>query len=163
MGTVDIPSQVRIEEGNGYVRVAISGNLTQDTDLGAISSIKAPRVLVDIAQLHRFNSRGVVLWMEMIEQLCKNSDLVEIWNAGHAFVQQFSMISRFAATAHIESVKATFVCDKCGATDELMLERKRDYPTGRPEPRMIPVCTRCGAEMVPDDQVFELDLSPRKS
>jgi hypothetical protein len=158
MGTFDLPAVVGIEQGEGPARVSISGNLGDQSDLSAIAALKASHVIVDLTNLLRINSRGVVLWLEMIESLCANVKRVEIHNASHAFVNQYMMVSGFAGTARIESVQATFLCKECGDTAVIILERNIDFPHGTVEPQHIPECGRCHRMMAPDDPIFDIEL-----
>lgn len=159
MGTVDLPAFIDVEKADGFVRVTIGGNITDRADLSEAAAVQAPKVVLDLENLHRINSRGVILWMDMIDSICKKSGRVEIQNASHGFMLQYSMIRRFSGTARIESVMATFQCEDCQDTKTIALHRAQDFPDGRVRPKVLPRCKRCKSEMVPDDPIFDVDLS----
>ena len=159
MGPTDHPEQVEITTERGVVWVKIRGNLVGESELSSVAEIRAERVVLDLDSLIRMTSRGIVIWMRMIEELCSNVPTVEIKNAPHGFIQHYVMIEGFAATARIESIRATFACDRCDRQQKVTLERSSDFPDGRVHPKRTPWCDACQEPMVPDDILFEHEVS----
>src|SRR5262245_54459979 len=104
MRTIDSPEKVDIAIDGEVVKIAICGNITDESDLTAAAKIRARRVIIDLGRFGRMTSCGVVLWIEMIDELCANAEVVRIENAPHGFLQQYAMIAGLAASARIESI-----------------------------------------------------------
>jgi ABC-type transporter Mla MlaB component len=149
---------VEIVPNASTVQVRFHGHITVESDLSEVRNIEAEAVVLDLADLGRLTSQGVILWMEMMEALAKNVGAVQIRNATHGFLQQYSMIEGFAAGARIESVRATYACEACEAHAAVLFERSRDFPDGHLRPPDGPMCQRCQQPMVADDLLFELGI-----
>jgi hypothetical protein len=158
MATTDLPASIEIDNGGDAVRVTIRGNVTDQSDLSRLAVVRAPRVILDVAQLNRFNSGGIVVWMEAIRALCSASRRVVIENATYAFMQPYAMIRGFAAEAQIESVLATYHCDRCDEPRIVTLDRAAHFPNGKLPLAHNPECSTCGGLMPPDDPMFEMSL-----
>jgi hypothetical protein len=159
MGTMDLPETIEITRDGDVVHVQLGGNLTDASDLSDIAKLEAKHVILDLAALGRMTSQGVRRWMEMLEALCTRIDSVHIRNATHGFVQPYAMIQGFAASARVDSICATYACERCGAQETVVLERERDFPQGSLQPAITPSCARCKTPMVGDDLLFEMELS----
>ena len=159
MGTMDLPEVVEISMEGDVAHVKLGGNITDHSDLSSVASIRARSAVLDLEELGRMTSRGVRHWMDMIEELCRNVDVVQIENAPHGFLIQYSMIQGMTAKARIESILATYACDRCAVLRTVSLHRANDFPNGRLEPKRSPTCDRCRDKMVPDDLLFELDIA----
>jgi hypothetical protein len=158
MTTRDLPTTLQIRNEPDVVAVTIAGNITDHSDLSALAGVNAPKVVIDLEKLHRFNSGGIVIWMRALQGLCSNAKSVEIRNAPHGFTHPYSMIRGFAASARIESVQVVYRCDRCDSTKPFTLERSEHFPDGRLVTAFTPDCPRCQMPMTPDDPLFDSKL-----
>jgi len=159
MGTMDLPEQVDVSIDGDSVRVDLGGNITDTSDLTNLTTIQAAKVVIDLENFGRMTSRGVTIWMEMIEELCRHVPEVRIENAPHGFLTQYAMIHGLIAKARIDSIRAGFACDRCGAEKTVSFFRATDFPDGQLDPtKDAPPCDRCKITMVADDLIFEMDV-----
>jgi hypothetical protein len=159
MLTSDLPATVHVQREADCVVVTIGGNITDQADLEELAKLTAPRVVVDLENLIRFNSAGIVVWMKAIQSLCSASTTVEIHNAPHSFMHPYSMIRGFAATARIQSIVATYYCDRCDEPRLIKLNRRQHFPDGHLSLAYNPECKECSGLMAPDDPIFDMKIA----
>jgi hypothetical protein len=107
-------------------------------------------VEVDLSEVERINSDGVLVWMAFLRALPAGVQLTLV-RCSVAFVEQLNLMVGLSRGQQVRSVLAPYLCEACGAVreDELpvsTLLSEKALPAPAP-------CARCGGRM-------ELDALP---
>lgn len=105
------------------------------------------KLVLDLAGIERINSLGVRQWIEFIERCRERYDSLRLQRCSVVFVSQVNTVSGFAHSREITSVYAPFVCETCGAEQEVLVDVTRSMLVELPEL----VCSHDGEAMVFDD------------
>lgn len=139
--------QYRVEERDGVTWVALSGNLTENADFGALTKLRGPLVF-DLADIGRINSLGARHWIYFVRS-CETAGVeLTLERCAPVFVSQISMISNFVGSrAHVKSMYAPYVCGSCNHEHLELIEIL---------PSMVEVqstfaCPKCGDTMELDE------------
>jgi serine/threonine protein kinase/class 3 adenylate cyclase len=153
----------RTRHGSAW-RVALSGSISESSDLGAALAGLGGAVVIDLGGLHRITSFGVRKWRAAIGAM--NADYLCFLNARPAIVSQFNMITGFGGKGELVSLYLPYLCTRCGKDQEQHVDLRRDFEaleSGDPAPIR---CT-CGGEAqldeIPDSYFQYIRGTPRPS
>lgn len=131
------------------MRVALRGEIDENTDFSALVRALRGEVELDLAGITRINSCGVREWVNFMRRLEAVSAL---WFArcSPVVVRQLNTIYNFRGAARVRSFLAPYVCESCHLDEHKLLE-VAEYFAHRPlhVPRFL--CQRCGGPMVFDE------------
>lgn len=132
---------------DGWVRVALSGSITESAQLQAIAGVAGSGPLrLDVGDVEQVNSCGVREWIHFVQQLADRATPLELVSCPPVFVRQLNMISNFGGNARVRSVLLPYWCRSCGHEDLV----EHDPFSGAPLPETRP-CSACGATAEFDD------------
>jgi ABC-type transporter Mla MlaB component len=130
-------------------RVALSGEITEDSDFGALlSQLSTPAVIVDLADVKRINSCGVREWINFVNALSASSHSLALERCSVAIVNQLNMISNFRGNGRVLSVLAPYFCPRCDKERSRLIDLTAGSATNIED--SIP-CPTCGSAMEFDD------------
>ncbi len=127
----------------------LSGTINESFEGRKILSAVRGDVVFDMGEVNRITSYGVREWMGMLRQL--HGRYVGFIHCKPAIVAQFNMITGFGCGGQLISLYAPYVCARCGAESELLIDLRRD--AGMIENFALPErrCEACGGESEFDD------------
>jgi anti-anti-sigma regulatory factor len=136
--------------GGGRQLIALSGVIDENAHFDDVVAVLAAGATIDLAGVSRINSTGVREWMSFIAKATAGSRDIVLRRCSVPFVNQISMIAGFTGTARIESVMAPYLCAKCDAVAERLIDvvGTANLRAALEAPL---ACTRCGATMEFDD------------
>jgi ABC-type transporter Mla MlaB component len=133
-------------EGDKLV-VVMSGSLDEKALLDELVQEIDQPVCLDLADLRRINSHGVLLWSQFLQRIAATG-AIELRRCSPAFVSRLNVIAGFQGPAKVVSVNMPFICVTCEAerTVEMSIE---DAALDAELPQMT--CERCAARMTFDE------------
>lgn len=137
-----------IKERPGLTTVEFVGEIDENADFIELRRRLRGTVAFQLAEVRRINSCGVREWVNFVRDLPHVTDL-SFSHCSPAIVTQLNMIYNFRGNARIRSFYAPYVCERCGAEEEKLV----DVPTQAGARQEIPsfACSSCGATMEFDD------------
>lgn len=141
----------RIDALPDGVRVAFSGEIDENADFGDLVDRLHGALIFDLASVRRINSCGVREWVSFLRELtvAGKADLTFV-ACSPAIVTQMNMIYNFRGPARVRSFLAPYVCTRCDAEEEKLLEVAECFPGRRRQPPAFS-CPRCDGPMELDD------------
>lgn len=104
----------KIQPRGPEVHVAMAGRITEETSLTPLATaINAPRVVLDLADVHRINSSGCKEWLVMIQALQRRGVEIVLERCSVAMTQQLMMVLGFDGNGTVRSVFAPYRCARC--------------------------------------------------
>ncbi len=140
----------RIKADPAGTTVELTGDVDEHTSLAPLAAKLSGQVVLDLAGVRRINSQGVRVWIDFLHALQPGTKLV-FRRCSHPVITQINMIANFRGGAVVESFFAPYVCDKCGAEADHLI----DVVEQRARRGAFPVVTStaCGGAMTFDDVV----------
>jgi hypothetical protein len=140
---------VRFEYDEGQARLFIRGKITGEADLRPVAERLRGPVEVDLSEVYRLNSEGVLVWLAFLRALPEGVRLT-LSRCSVAFVEQMNLLVGLARGQEVRSVLAPYLCEGCGAVreDEVPVSALLTGALPTPAP-----CPKCGGRM-------ELDVLP---
>src|SRR6478672_10370794 len=99
-----------IEEANGSSHIALTGELTENANLGSLLEKLKGSTVFDLSGIRRINSPGVREWINFVNAL-KIPFVLQ--RCSIPFVNQLNMISNFRGQGEVRSVFAPYYCGSC--------------------------------------------------
>jgi anti-anti-sigma regulatory factor len=141
----------RVEALADGLRVIFAGEIDENADFGALVVRPKGPLIFDLSAVRRINSCGVREWVSFLRALAAAgvTDLTFV-ACSPAIVTQLNMIYNFRGAAKVRSFLAPYVCPRCDADEEKLLEVAVCFPGRR---RQVPAfaCARCAAAMELDE------------
>jgi anti-anti-sigma regulatory factor len=129
----------RVAEKPDEVQIAIAGKIDESTVMRPPDA-RGRRVIVDASGVERINSLGVRAWIELMDELSRQTYDIVLVKLPAVLVTQASMISSFLGTARVHSFTTPWVCLKCNHSTEQM------HGIADPVPQSLR-CPNCGSVM----------------
>jgi hypothetical protein len=127
--------------GKWLVRGVMDETSDFEPALATLSSLS----VVDLGGVTRINSLGVRQWLNFVRRL---PPATRLERCPVSFVNQLNMIANFAGSTQVSSVFVPYLCPRCEADTEALVE------IGEAEPVLpSPLCETCRSPM-------ELDVEP---
>jgi len=139
----------KIQPRGPEVHVAMTGRITEETSLIPLATaIDAPRVVLDLADIHRINSSGCKEWLLMIQRLQSRGVEIVLERCSVAMTQQLMMMLGFDGNGTVRSVFAPYRCPRCNGESLKLISFESDVQAaiGGSEN-----CPSCGGAMELDD------------
>lgn len=134
-----------IEDKNGSARVALAGELTENSNLGALADKLRGVTVFDLAGINRINSPGVREWINFVNALKIPFSLER---CSVPFVNQLNMISNFRGNGEVRSVFAPYYCSNCNREENRLIDKGSNAVKQLEQPMK---CPNCGGDMEFDD------------
>src|SRR5262249_523261 len=138
----------KIERSGSEARIALSGEITEDSNFAPLLSEESDRITLDLADIKRINSCGVREWVNFVGALGKTGKRFAFERCSVPFVNQLNMITSFRGGGEVRSVFAPYVCPASGH-EELRLVQL--IPGAVPGLKVGVPCTPCQKSMELDD------------
>lgn len=108
----------------GTVDVRLAGRFSEYSPLEPLlEQLPAGRTLrVDLSGVDRINSIGARHWIRFIESARARFECVVLRRCSVPFVEQVNTVAGFGGSREIESVLAPYVCERCGAEEEILVD-----------------------------------------
>lgn len=142
------PLRINRETRDQATRVALDGEITEESDLGDLGPLKS-RVIFDLGGVKRINSCGVREWILFVNRVPPDRELY-FERCSPAMIVQTNMIANFLRGGKIVSFSAPYYCEKCAQPREILLDVDRDFPDRKPSAPQR-TCEKCGDVLVFDD------------
>jgi anti-anti-sigma regulatory factor len=144
------PLSWRVKERAGFTTVEFVGEIDEHSDFAELGRGLHGSVVFNLGGVRRINSCGVREWVQFVATLPGVSDLV-FTHCSPAIVNQLNMIYNFRGSAKIRSFFAPYVCERCNAEEEKLLEAQTHFPAH--DTSTVPEfkCERCSNLMELDD------------
>jgi anti-anti-sigma regulatory factor len=129
----------RVAERPEEMAIAIAGTIDE------ASAMKPPdargrRVIIDASGVQRINSLGVRAWVDLMEELGRQTYDIVLVKLPAVLVTQASMITSFLGNARVHSFTTPWICLKCNHATEQM------HGIADPVPETLR-CANCGSTM----------------
>lgn len=130
--------------------IKLSGIVDEDCYLRDIFIDILDKVAIDLSGITRINSCGIRTWVNVMEQLTEEKQVIFI-ECSPVVMRQFNMIANFGGKGVVQSFHVPYYCDKCNKEYEFMAET-RDYMSRElPLKADIYRCNNCNSQLVFDD------------
>ena len=140
----------RVDPFPGGARVSFAGDVDENADFAELHLrlAGAGALIFDLSGVRRVNSCGVPEWVSFVRELGEAD--VTFVACSPAIVTQMNMIYNFRGPARVRSFLAPYVCTRCHAEAEKLLDVDADFVDGS---RQVPPfsCPQCAAPMELDD------------
>jgi hypothetical protein len=140
---VDALGNLRFRLADGVLTLA--GVIDETVRLVELAARIGPEVAIDLGEVKRVNSVGVLGWLRFMRALAGRR--VALRRCPPAVIEQMAMVLGFQGHARVESVLAPYACPKCHQ-ERLELIGRKDGASGQPPARP---CPSCGTAMGLDD------------
>ncbi len=132
-------------DGRGGAVVALSGQVDEAVDYGKINLKGLKRVAFDFEKIKLINSTGLQRWIKFLGDIDQDVEITFV-RCAIRVITQINMFPGFTAgrPVQIESFFAPYFCETCDKSQDLLLERRRDFPDPANiiAPKMK--CLKCG-------------------
>ena len=136
----------RIKEQPDSVMVELRGDLSESAELDRLRRRLTGTVVLHLGAIRRINSGGVREWVNFISSLSRQTKVV-LTHCSPSVVAQLNMIYNFRGQAHVRSFLAPYVCTRCDAEEEKLVDVETHF-ADRSSRRMPAFsCSACGAPM----------------
>ncbi len=139
----------QLDQENGKTRVALGGDITEDSDFASLlSQLATASVVIDLGDVRRINSCGVREWINFVNALDHRATTFELERCSVPIVNQLNMISNFRGKGTVRSVYAPYFCTSCDQERTRLIDLASSGEVHLDE--SMP-CPTCGSDMEFDD------------
>lgn len=135
--------------GRTGVLIRLSGPIDEHFDAARLVTGVRGTVVIDLDAVHRITSFGVRAWLDALARL--DRDYLGFVNCRPAIVSQFNMVARFGGGGQLISFYAPYICPKCSADIEVLVDLRTAYTSIRNFALPTVACTSCGQQAEFDD------------
>src|SRR5271168_4709029 len=115
---------ISVTARRGGHAVGLTGPVDERFDGSAVLSLSGC-VVFDLDGVRRITSSGVRKWLEMLRGIKARSYCFV--HCRPAMVSQFNLVRQFGGSGQIVSLYAPYVCDKCSAEVDQLIDLRRDH------------------------------------
>jgi eukaryotic-like serine/threonine-protein kinase len=145
----DVSFQIDVnDDGRGRCVVRVYGVIDENADLTPLTSLRAPRVQVNMGEVRRINSFGVRSWIEALRKVPESVSL-EFVECPPPVIDQCNMVRGFLGHGRPSSFYAMMVCGACDEELDKLYSTEECKALGGKLP--LTSCPSCGGEMEVDD------------
>lgn len=135
-----------VELAETSARIAISGDISEETDFTPVLGQARPTMVIDLASVARVNSCGIREWLEFVRAMEERNVKLVLECCPPGIVAQLNMISNFTgARGSVRSVFAPYCCSTCQREQLVLIELPQEHGAVALDKK--PPCPKCGAEM----------------
>ena len=135
---------------NGIVRVAMKGEIDENTDLTELAKTLKRQVELDMELVRRVNSAGVREWVNFMREVA-HLDAISLSRCSFAIVDQLNMIFNFRGSATVDTFYAPYFCKRCDREVSVLLSVRKDFMQRESLSPPDRDCPRCGSRLLFDD------------
>jgi anti-anti-sigma regulatory factor/DNA-directed RNA polymerase subunit RPC12/RpoP len=130
--------------------VKMSGIIDEDCYLKDVFVEAQDKIAIDLSGITRVNSCGIRTWVNVMEQLTSEKNVIFI-ECSPVVMRQFNMIANFGGKGIVQSFHVPYFCEHCNKEFEFMAET-RDF-LSREQPLKVDQykCSECNRLLVFDD------------
>lgn len=135
---------MRFEFDEAHARVVLQGAVNEESDFKpVVERIAGRRVRLDLSQVKRINSAGVVRWLDFVQRLPVGTQVV-LERCAVGFVERMNMLPSLTEGVQVDSVLVPVQCSECRTPreDEFPVSAILDDALPEPAP-----CERCGGRV----------------
>ena len=153
---------MKITRGEKQIHGEMEGSIGDTSLLFTVKLDGIKSLILDMTKVSSINSVGVKHWIMWTLRIPKDC-LVTIVNCPYVIANQASIVMGFMSPQiKIESFRAPFVCNDCGAEEIRLLTRGNEYEYSAPPARskiQIPkniTCVKCNKGALEPDFMVEM-------
>jgi anti-anti-sigma regulatory factor len=139
-----------VEMGDVSTRIAISGEISEETDFSVVADKARPTMVLDLTRVSRVNSCGIREWLEFVRKMEQRKVDLVLERCPPGIVAQLNLISNFTgARGTVRSVFAPYYCSACHGEHLLLIDLPSEQRSVAVE--SAPPCPECGGPMEFED------------
>ena len=131
--------------------LVLRGEISEKTTFAALLRRLTSVVALDLSEVRRVNSAGVLRWIEFLRRIPAGAD-VRLRRLSIPLARQMLLVPAMVRRCTIESYYVPYECEECDVDTSVLIFRDRSL--------FAPVCLDCGQEMTLSEPLLGLGDSP---